>query len=105
MNDFFRNSAGAKIYKEPYKHIQLNYLDEGTVYTVLSTGLLKSQSGNDIMPLVTVETKNGPIAYLLPEALSEWVMALMAESQKVPNLLPCKIQFGESEGIIYAHML
>lgn len=100
------NAKGARIYPDPMMHEELKIpriktvKEKGSVYTVLSVGLLKG------LPVVSVKTVRGPILYRLPSWYTNWAMdsVLLSESG---SEFPSEVEFGfiEEDGTYYAEII
>ncbi|HBO5951995.1 MULTISPECIES: hypothetical protein [Bacillus subtilis group] len=108
MADFIVNKAGAKVYKDINKHRVLNApalsneSEKGTVYNVLSVGIL----GGQREPIVTVKETDGEVVvYRLPYDLVGWVENFMGMKLHGIDSFPAKVEFGKLNGRVYAEIL
>jgi len=97
---FFMNQRGAKVYYDVNKQPIL-LIPEGSInYKVLSVGVDKNWG-----PLITVEERNMPVYYRLPEQLMEWVFSAVLMADLGDNLFPTEVIFSNQQGQYYVDIL
>lgn len=106
MADFIVNKAGAKVYLDVNKHELLeipvlkNDGEQGVIYHVLSVGI-----GRQGIPTVTIKNSNKKaLVYRLPMELQGWVQSSTGMAMQGINPFPSKVEFGEINDTIYAHL-
>lgn len=107
MADFIVNKAGAKVYLDANKHELLaipvlkNDEERGVIHHVLSVGI-----GKQGIPTVTIKNPNKKaLVYRLPPELQGWVQSSTGMAMQGLNPFPSSVEFGKTDGTIYAHFL
>lgn len=98
--DWFFNNQGAKVYYDSTKHQNLPLNKEKQVYHVLSVGQHK-----DGASMITIERKDTPICYRLPDELAGWAELLVSFANYDEKLLPADVLFTFQDGKYYADIL
>lgn len=105
---FILNDVDAMIYSDSSKHNTLEIptvrspFEEVEEHLVLAVSLHK-----DGHSLVTIQTPEGPVAYLLPkdtaDTLTGWVRNMLALSHDGVASFPVKVTFGKYRDKYFAH--
>ncbi len=98
--EFSLNQRGAKVYNDIRKQPIFKFPVKDVELTVLSVGFNKEMS-----PLVTILEENVPKCYRFPNEYLDWVMCLVAISNKGTNVLPSKVLFSKIGDKYYADIL
>ena len=98
--EYYFDQRGAKVYYDTLKQPKLTINDGSIRYHVLSVGFDRNN-----VPLITIEEKNQPVCYRLPNQLLDWTMTAVAMANMGDNVFPSDVVFTKKEGKYYADIL